>query len=90
MIELTEQQRQAIAHATENPPTVMDRTTQTAYVLVQKDVYERLLGAAYDGNDPGDEELRLRLARTSAANGWDEPDMEAYDRYDEERRKRCP
>lgn len=27
------------------------------------------------------EELRSLLARSSAANGWDEPGMEAYDSY---------
>ena len=90
MIELTDEQRQAIALATESPPTVRDPTTQTSYVLVRKDVYERLIRASYDATDLGDAELRLRLARASAANGWDEPGMEAYDRYDEERKRRCP
>jgi hypothetical protein len=32
-----------------------------------------------------EDELRQMLARSAAANGWDEPAMEAYDRYDEER-----
>lgn len=26
-------------------------------------------------------ELRRRLAESSAANGWDEPEMDAYDSY---------
>ena len=42
MIELTEEQRQAIEHSEETPPTVLDRKTNTAYVLIRKDVYERL------------------------------------------------
>jgi hypothetical protein len=44
----------------------------------------------YHDSDLGDEELRLLLARSAADNGWDEPAMDAYDRYDEELRRRCP
>jgi hypothetical protein len=43
---------------------------------------------AYD--EPTDDELRLLLARSAEANGWNEPEMDAYDRYDEERRRLCP
>jgi hypothetical protein len=50
MIELTEQQRQAIAGAREFPPLVIDPETKAAYVLVPKQEYERLRGAP-DGDD---------------------------------------
>jgi hypothetical protein len=39
----------------------------------------------YDDNEMTDEELRLLLARSAAANGWDEPEMEDYDQYDAKR-----
>ena len=42
MIALTEQQGQELARATESPPTVIDPVTNTAYVLVRADVYERM------------------------------------------------
>ena len=42
----------------------------------------------YDDSDWSDEEMGLQLARSAKENGWDEPEMDAYDRYDEERRKR--
>jgi hypothetical protein len=90
MIELTDQQRREIEQAREHPATIMDRQTDTAYVLVPKDIYDRLVGLLYDEADVGDEELRLRLARAAAGSGWEEPGMEAYDRYDEELKKRCP
>ena len=45
---------------------------------------------AYDGSDWTVGDLRAQLARSAAANGWDEPGMDAYDRYDEERRPPCP
>jgi hypothetical protein len=44
----------------------------------------------YDDSAWTEDELRLLLARAAKANGWEEPGMEDYDRYDEERRKRCP
>lgn len=42
MIELTEAQWQALA--AESPPTVINPQTKTAYVLVRREVYERLKG----------------------------------------------
>jgi hypothetical protein len=37
--------------------------------------------APYDEDEMTEEELRLLLARSAAANGWDEPGMEDYDEY---------
>ncbi len=87
MIELTEQQRQELIQP---EPTAMDPQTKATCVLVRKEVYDRLKGLLDIDRNGGDEELRLLLARSSAANGWDEPGMDVYDRYDEERRQRCP
>jgi hypothetical protein len=50
MIELTEQQRQAVGQS-ETPPTVIDPDTKTAYVLLRKDVYEQMRGLLVDGLD---------------------------------------
>jgi hypothetical protein len=41
MIELTEQQRQALETGSE-PPVLVDGKTQTAYVLLRKDLYDHL------------------------------------------------
>jgi hypothetical protein len=41
MIQLTEEQRQAIANSAESPPTVVDPLTKTAYVLLRREIYER-------------------------------------------------
>ena len=43
MIELTEQQAQAIAASREVPPIVMDPTTKTAYVLLRQEEYEKIM-----------------------------------------------
>lgn len=75
MIELTAEQSQAIASG-ENPPVVVDPTTQTTYVLVRKDVYEQL---AYDDSPWTDEERDMLRAEALDALGW-----EGMDRYQEE------
>jgi hypothetical protein len=88
MIELTEQQRQQLESG--KAVDVTDPQTAQRYVLLRKDVYERVRQLLYDDSDWSEDELRLQLARSAEINGWDEPGMDAYDRYDEERRKRCP
>ena len=41
MIELTEQQAQAVAHS-EQPPLVVDPRTQEEFILVRKDRYDAM------------------------------------------------
>ena len=36
-----------------------------------------------------DDELRRALAQSAEANGWNEPEMDAYDNYDEQMAKQC-
>jgi hypothetical protein len=50
-------------------------------------MYERLRHLLYDDSEWTEEELRLQLARSAKDNGWDEAGMEAYDRYDEDRKR---
>jgi hypothetical protein len=42
MIELTEQQRQALDETGDQPPVVVDPRTQETFVLVRKDVYDAM------------------------------------------------
>ncbi len=79
MIELSEQQRRELDEG--RAVAVTDPETATPYVVLRQDVYERVRSLLYDDGEATDDELRSMLARSSAANGWDEPGMEAYDRY---------
>lgn len=88
MIELSEAQRRQLVNG--EAVEVADPQTAELYVLLRKDIYERVRQLLYDPSEWTDDELRLRLALSAKENGWDEPDMDAYDRYDEERRKQCP
>jgi hypothetical protein len=78
MIELTEQQRQAVARG-EKPPTFIDPDTQAAYVLVRKEVYERMREALYDDSPWTDEEMDALAWEAGQHAGWD--DMDEYDDY---------
>jgi hypothetical protein len=57
MIELTEQQAQALAASPESPPTVVDPKTKAAYVLVRRDVYEELVREHYDDSPWTEDEM---------------------------------
>ena len=87
MIELTEQQRRQLEGG--KAVDVSDAQSTCSYVLLRKDVYDRVRRLLYDDSDWTEDELRLLLAQSAKDNGWDEPGMDAYDRYDEELKKRC-
>ena len=61
MIELTREQMRAIGQVGQQPATVIDPITQTAYVLLRQEVYERLAKDEYDAS-PWTEEERDALA----------------------------
>ena len=86
MIEITEEQRRQL----DNGKTIHITDPETAqhYVVLRKDIYDRVQRLLCDDSEWTDDELRLQLARSAKDNGWDEPSMDAYDRYDEERRRR--
>jgi hypothetical protein len=87
VIELTSEQRQEIESG--KAVDVADSESKDRLVILRRDVFENALRLAFSDSDWTDDEMRLLLARSSKENGWDEPGMEEYDRYDEELRQRC-
>ena len=83
MIELTEQQVQAIAAAGNTPPVVVDPQTKTPYVLLRQDVYRRLTDEEYDDSPWTDEEMELLAWEAGKQAGWE--DMDDYDHYPEKK-----
>jgi hypothetical protein len=67
-IELTEQQQQALQRDSERPPRVIDPATNTAYVLLRADVYQKMQ-ALLD-----DEDVRLMepLLAELAPEDWED------------------
>lgn len=86
MIELTEEQRQELCLA---EPIAIDPSTKKTYVLVQKNVYDRIKGLLFDDGESTDDGLRLLLGRSADANGWNEAAMDDYDEYEANRAKLC-
>jgi hypothetical protein len=81
MIELTEQQLQALRAAGDTPPVVVDPKTKTTYVLLRQDVYQRLTQPEYDDSPWTEEEMELLAWEAGKQAGWE--DMEDYDHYPE-------
>jgi hypothetical protein len=73
MIELTEQQVQAITADGKTPAVVVDPKTMTRYVLLRQEVYERLMSEAYDDNPWTDEEMELLAWEAGKDAGWEDP-----------------
>ena len=79
MIELTEELRQAFHHG-EKPHRLLDATTNTIYVLLPVEVYERLRELVADEDDP---RAAYPAPDRAFAEGWSDPKMDDYDRYEE-------
>ncbi len=89
MIELTDQQRQALRQVNGGEIRLADPVTQEQYVLLRADVYDRLKALVSDDGDwTPEEQLRL-LAESGKRAGWLDPEMDVYDNYDEHYRKLC-
>ncbi|MGH7174728.1 MAG: hypothetical protein ACRELF_07020 [Gemmataceae bacterium] len=76
MIELTEQQRQELKGEL---PRVLDPQTKKIYVLVSEEAYERMQSPLAPERLPRNEQQALLHAAGLRA-GWDDPEMEIYDR----------
>jgi len=77
MIELTEDQSQALKNADTMPPRLVDPRTKETFVLLRADEYERLKAEEYD-DSPWTSEERHALAWEAGKHaGWD--DMDEYD-----------
>jgi hypothetical protein len=77
MIELTEQQMQALECPEAGPPQIVNPRTKETFVLLRVDEYERLKESEYD-DSPWTSEERHALAWEAGKHaGWD--DMDEYD-----------
>jgi hypothetical protein len=89
-MELTEEQLRKVREANGDAIMLTDPETQQEYVLIRADVHERLKALIYDDSPPTDEEKRQQLAQSGRRAGWDDPEMDIYDNYDENLKKLRP
>ena len=74
MIELTEQQAEALEHAEATPPRVVNPRTQETFVLLRTEEYERLMEEEYDDSPWTREELQALAWEVAERTGWEEYD----------------
>jgi hypothetical protein len=80
MIELTQEQRQAVIESGNVPVRLTDPDTHREFVLIQASVFQRLQDL-YDDSPWTDEEMELLAWEAGKSIGWEE--MDEYDRYPE-------
>ena len=74
MIELTEQQVQAIQQSGRSSPRLVNPLTNETFVLVRLEEYERLTGEEYDDSPWTREELEALAWEAGRHEEWDEYD----------------
>jgi hypothetical protein len=74
MIELTEQQMEAMDDPTAMPPRVVNPRTKELFVLVRIDEYERLKKEEYDDSEWTRAELQTLAWQIGEHTGWEEYD----------------
>lgn len=77
MIELTEQQIEAVQQHAVTPPQVVNPRTQETFVLLRVAEYERLKEGEYDDSPWTKEELQALAWEAGKRAGWEE--MDEYD-----------
>jgi PHD/YefM family antitoxin component YafN of YafNO toxin-antitoxin module len=74
MIELTEQQLQALENPDATPPRVVNPRTKETFVLLRVDEYERLKEQEYDDSPWTREELQALAWEAGEHTEWEEYD----------------
>jgi hypothetical protein len=85
MIELTLEQRQAVAQQGETPPRAIDPDTQTTYVLIREEVFARVKALLEADNDRFPDDMYPHAMEVFGQAGWDDPAMDIYNDLDPRR-----
>jgi hypothetical protein len=82
---LTSEQLHLLQESQGNPVPVVDAASQKLYFIISAEQLETVRAVMECGEfQPA--ELYPLIAKSAAAAGWDLPDMDEYDNYDEHRR----
>lgn len=83
MIELTPEQRQAVSRQSGSPPRAIDPDTQTGYVLIRQETYDRMKALFLEEQDAESlSGLYPHVMEVFGRDGWDDPAMNVYDELD--------
>lgn len=81
MIELTQEQIQALHNRETTPPRLVNPETKETFVLLRAEEYEQLKKDEYDDSPWTKEELQAQAWEAGKHLGWE--DMDDYDRVPE-------
>ncbi len=82
--QLSDDLRRELEQHGDRPVEVVDPATQKVYLLVPREQYERLR-PLFEEEPISALEQRELVRRAGRRAGWDDPEMDAYDHYDEHR-----
>ena len=86
MIELTLEQRQAVAQQGETPPRAVDPDTHITYVLLPEETYARVkVLLDEEGGTPFLGDMYPHVMEVFGREGWDDPAMDIYNDLDPRR-----
>ena len=77
MIELTKEQRTSLQERRDEPPQVRDPESDTTYVLLKKETFDRIKNLL-DENNAADQWTAFLAA---AGDEWDDPALDVYNQY---------
>ena len=77
MIELTDQQQQALTVQAETPPRIVNPRTNERFVLVREDIYETAR-EILEADRLTEDERRAIIQGVWKRAGWDDPAMDEY------------
>ena len=85
MTALTVEQREAVATARDPYLRVVDPVSQTEYVLVRADIFERLQNRIFDAEPLSSEEKNQLFVEAARRAHWDDPEFDVYNDLDPRR-----
>jgi len=86
MIELTIEQRQAVAQHSDKLPRVLDPDTHATYVLIPEETYDRVKALLDEkANNQFLRDMYPHVMEVFGREGWDDPAMDIYNELDPRR-----
>jgi hypothetical protein len=86
MSTISDQQRQELQAHPGRPVEVIDEQNHKVYYLIPADQFDKVR-ALLTEEEFNPREMYPLIAKTAGAAGWNDPEMDAYDQYDEHRKQ---
>lgn len=85
MITLTKEIQQAVQDANDKPVRAVDPDTNLEYVVLPAKVFDQVQDVFYEASPLTIEEQRALLVQVGLSVGWDDPEMDVYNKLDPRR-----